>query len=46
MLFRLHLINSEIEYIPDAKYIDTETTGYTLPPGIYEITDKNSLLKN
>ena len=35
-----------MEKILDVKYIDTSTIGKTLPPGIYEIGDKNLMLKN
>ena len=46
MVFGMELTYSEIEKILDVKYIDTSTIGYTLPPGIYEIDDKNLMLKN
>ena len=39
MVYRMKLKYSEIEYILDMKYIDGSSTGYTVPPGIYEIID-------
>ena len=45
MIFRLQLTYSEIEYILDVKYIDTKAVGYTLPPGIYEISEINLMVK-
>ena len=39
---------NEIEYIPDMNHFAASSTGYTLPPSIYEISDisltLNSLL--
>ena len=29
----------------DIKYFPSERTGYTLPPGIYEVSDINTTLK-
>ena len=26
--------------------IDASTTGYTLPPGVYEVSDFNSMIKS
>ena len=46
MVFRTELAYSKIEKILDIKYIATSVTAYTLPPGIYEITDINSMLKS
>ena len=45
-VFRMELTYIEIEKILDMKYIDASTTGYTLPPGVYEINDINSMLKS
>ena len=42
----MDLIYSQIKKKPNIKYIDSATTGYTLPLGIYEIIDNNSLLKS
>ena len=39
LVFRTELSYSEIEDILEVKYIATKTTGYTLPPGLYEISD-------
>ena len=46
MVFRMELLYGEIENIIDMKYIDASSTGYTFPPGIYEITDINLMLKS
>ena len=46
MVFRMGLTYSEIENILDMKYIPTLVSGYTLPLGIYEISDINSMLKS
>ena len=46
MIFKMELTNSEIESILALKYIATSPTGYTLPHGIYEISDFNSMLKS
>ena len=46
MVFRMELTYSEIEKVLDVKYIATSTIRYTLPVGIYEIRDFNSMLKN
>ena len=45
MVFRMELTNSEVENILDMKYFDASITGYTVPPGIYEIGDINFNLK-
>ena len=45
MVFRMELPYSEIEKILVTKYIDAKSTGNTFPPGIYEITDINLMLK-
>ena len=42
----MELTYSEIESILDMNFINKSTTGYTLPPGIYEISDINSILKS
>ena len=46
MLFRMELIFEEVEKFLDMNYIDASTIGYTLPVGIYEITDFNLMLKS
>ena len=42
----MELTYVEIVNILDVKYIAGSTTGYTLPPGIYEITGINMMLKS
>ena len=44
MVYRLELTYTEIEYILDTKYIAATSTRYTLPPGIYEISDFDLML--
>ena len=46
MVFRTELIYSEIEKLLDLKLIATSSIGYTLPPGRYEISDINLMLKS
>ena len=46
MVFRMLLTNNEIENILDMKHIDAKSTGYTFPPGIYEVYDINLMLKS
>ena len=46
MPFRMELTYSEIERILDMKNIDTSTTRYTPPPGIFELNDVKLLLKS
>ena len=46
MLYRLQLIYDEIVDILDFKYIATSTKGYTVVPGIYEVTDNSFMLKS
>ena len=38
------LTYSEIEHILDVEYIDASSTGFTLAPSIYKISDSNSML--
>ena len=45
MVFRMELTYDEIVDRLDIKYIAGSTKGYTLPPGIYEISDLNLVLK-
>ena len=44
MLFRMELTYSEIGDIFEIKYIAATSNGYTLPPGIYEISDLKLML--
>ena len=46
MLNRMQLSYDEIMDILDIKYFSSERTGYTLPPGVYEVVDLNNTLKN
>ena len=46
MVFRMELTYSGIENILDKKYIASSCTGYTLPPGIHEISDVNSMINS
>ena len=42
----MELTYDEIVNILDKKYFAGSTVGYTLPPGIYEISDLNLMLKS
>ena len=46
MVYRLQLTYDEIVDILDFKYITGSTKGYTLAPGIYEVTDFNMMSKS
>ena len=46
LVYRMELTHDEIVDILDIKYIAGSTIGYTLPPGIYEISDLNLTLKS
>ena len=46
MVYRLQLNYDKSVDILDVKYIAGSTIGYTLPPGIHEKIDINSLLKS
>ena len=46
LVYRTELTYDQIVDILDIKYFPEETAGYTLPPGIYEITDNNKTLGN
>ena len=46
MVFRFELSSTEILKRLDMKYIDASTTGYTLPPGVYEVSDIIFLIKS
>ena len=45
MVYRLRLTYDEDVDILDFKHIPASTKGYTLVPGVYEITDINMMLK-
>ena len=44
MVYRLQLTYDEIVEILDVKYKAGSTVGYTLVPGIYEISDTNLMI--
>ena len=46
MVFRMGLTYSEVEKVDDTIYIATSTIRYTLPPGKYEISHNESMLKS
>ena len=46
LVYRMELSYDEILDVSDIKHFPSERTGYTLPPGIYEITDINRTLEN
>ena len=46
MVYRMELNYDEIVDILDRNYIAGSTNGYTIPPGIYEISDLNLMLKH
>ena len=46
MVLRLELTYHEVEKILDTKHIDAKSAGYSFPPGIYETTDINLMLKS
>ena len=46
LVYRMKLTYNEIIYILDLKYIATRRTGYSLPPGIYEVSVLNNILKH
>ena len=45
-VFGKKLTNREIEKTLDIKYIETSVPGFILPPGIYQISDINIMLKS
>ena len=45
MVYRVQLTHYEIKDILDVKYIAGTTSGHTLPPAVYEISDINLMLK-
>ena len=46
MVFKMELTYHEVADKLDTQYIDAKTSGYTLPPGIYEISDIKLMLKS
>ena len=46
MVHRFQLTYDEITDILDLKNVPTTTIGYTLPPGMYKITDIKFMLKS
>ena len=46
MVFMLEVTYTEILSTLELKYIKTSITRYTLPPGVYEISNKNLMLKS
>ena len=46
MVYRFRLTYDEIIDVLDLKYIPTKRTGYSLDPGIYEVSDLNNTLKH
>ena len=46
MVYRVQLTYDEIIDKLDVEYFAGSTIGYTLPPGISEITDNNLILKS
>ena len=45
LVYRFQLTYDEIIDIIDINFIPTKRTGYSLPPGIYEVVDSNNTLK-
>ena len=46
MVYRTELTHEELVKNLVIKYISGSTIGYTLPPGIYKISDNNSMIKS
>ena len=46
LVYRMQLTYDEIIDVLDLKYISTESRGYSLNPGIYEVIDLNNTLKH
>ena len=46
MVYRLQLTYDVIIDILDVRYISGSSFGYTIPPGVYEISDINMILKS
>ena len=46
LVYRMQLTYDEIIDVLDLKYISTKRIGYSLNPGIYEVTDLNNTLKH
>ena len=45
MVYRMQLRNDESIHILSLKYIPSKSTGYSLNPGMYGITDINTFLE-
>ena len=46
MIFRMELTYHEVANVLDRQYSDASSTGYTLKPAIYEISDNNLMFKS
>ena len=46
LVYRFQLTYDKFIDILNLKYIPTKRTGYSIPPGMYEIIDNNFILKN
>ena len=46
MVYRIELTYNEIMVVLDLKYARATSIEYNLPPGIYEISDNNLMLKS
>ena len=46
MVYLLQLTYDEIVDILDVKYISGSARGYTIPPGLYNVSDINSVIKS
>ena len=46
LVYRMQLIYDEIIDVLDLKYVSTKRIGYSLDPGMYEVTDLNKILKH
>ena len=46
MVFRINLAHREFAEILDTNYIAALCTGYTLPTGVYEISDIKSMIES
>ena len=46
MVFRLEITYTDVLNIPGLNYIEASAIGYTLPLGVYEISNFNWILKS
>ena len=46
MVFRIELTNSKSADSFDTKFFAALSSGFTLPPGLYEISDLNLMLRS